>query len=220
MRLKIDTIIFDLDGTLIDPRKDFLNSLNQAMIKFGLEPFSDLQDISRFLGPGITYLIDTILPPERISEAQDFVNCYRAIYNEHCLDETRLYGGVRETLPLLNGIKLAVTTNKPGPVARKILAGLGIIHYFSVVVGGEEVGNLKPNPEPIELTLKRLGAGRPTTMIVGDSYCDILAGKAAGIITCGAAYGFNDRSALEPLNPDFIIADFRQLLDIINKTPD
>lgn len=211
----IETLIFDLDGTLIDPRRDFFKSLNQALVKFDLPPFKDMEQIRPFLGPGAAYLIDTILPPERISEAQDFIDCYRSIYREHCLDETTLYPGVRETLPLIKGRKMAIATNKPGYIARQILDGLDVSGYFPLIIGGEEIDRPKPDPEMIEITLERLGAGRESAMIVGDSYCDIESGQAAGLRTCGAAYGFNDRSVLEPLNPDYMIDHFSQLMEII-----
>jgi phosphoglycolate phosphatase len=110
---------------------------------------------------------------------------------------------------------MAVATNKPGYLARYILDGFGIHGYFPLVIGGEEVVNPKPDPEILNIVIDKLDADRKTTMIVGDSYCDVESGQAAGLITCGAAYGFNDRSVLEPLEPDYIIDSIEELLDII-----
>jgi phosphoglycolate phosphatase len=215
MRKMMKSLIFDLDGTLIDPRKDFFKSLNQALSEFELEPFRDIRQIDRFLGPGAAYMVNTILPPERMSEAGDFIERYRLIYRSHCLDETTLYPGVAETLKRIEGRRLAVATNKPGYIARQIMVGLGIASYFPLVVGGEDVVNPKPDPEILEITLKRLGADRNSTMIIGDSYCDIESGRAAGIATCAVAYGFNDRAVLEPLRPDYLIDSFPQILEVI-----
>ncbi|MFC2075645.1 HAD family hydrolase [candidate division KSB1 bacterium] len=211
----IETLIFDLDGTLIDPRRDFFNSLNRAMVDFDLEPFQKMAQVGRFLGPGVAYMVNTVLPEERQHEAPRFIEHYRSIYREHCLDETTLYSGVLETLPRIEGRKMAIATNKPGYLARHILDGFEIGSYFPLIVSPDDVAKPKPDPEIIELSLHRLDARRETTMIIGDSYCDIESGQAARLVTCGAAYGFNDRSVLEPLKPDYLIDRFEQLLDII-----
>ena len=107
-----------------------------------------------------------------------------------------------------------MATNKPLNLTEKILDGLNITDYFKKVVGGDGVQNKKPAPEAIEIILKELNASPKEAVFIGDSKIDIEAGKKAGVITIGTAYGFRGRQELEEAGADVIIADIKELISL------
>ncbi|GAB4483618.1 MAG: HAD family hydrolase [Thermodesulfovibrionales bacterium] len=206
-------IIFDLDGTLVDSSTDIANAVNYATGPYGLAPLSVTETIG-LIGEGLTRLIEKILGPGRMHLHAEVMRRFLEHYEAHLADSTHAYPGVPETLGLLPGCRKAVVSNKRERFSRKLLAELGLLHFFDLVVGSDSVPERKPSPLPLQHAMRVLGAGPAHTAIVGDSVYDMEAGRAAGIRTIAVTYGYHDRSRL--VGADILIDDFRQLESIFD----
>jgi phosphoglycolate phosphatase len=209
-------IIFDLDGTLIDSVPDLTRAVNVALTGIGRPP-KQANEIAGYVGNGVRVLLERSFgegtPEETLGKAQKL---FEKHYEAHCLDHTRIYPGVKETLAHLASKPKAVVTNKPEGFTRKILEGLGLAGEFKIVLGGDSTPIRKPRPEPLWEAARRLGARPEDTLVVGDSPIDVKAGKAAGMMTCAVSYGLARREILESEKPDRVIDRFSQLKDIIH----
>lgn len=184
--------ILDLDGTLLDTLDDLAASVNAALAAVGLPP-RGREEVRRFVGEGTRLLVERAIAPHD-ALLEPALAAWWAHYEEHCLDRTAPYPGVREVLAGA-GRTLAVHTNKPGRLARKILAGLGLLDRFAVVLGGDEAPR-KPDPEGSLGIVARLGARREDTVFVGDSRVDVENARAAGLVHVGVTWGFRPRAEL------------------------
>jgi phosphoglycolate phosphatase len=209
------TIFFDLDGTLIDSRKDIANSVNLTRADYGLPPLS-LDSITGMVGNGVRQLLLRAMP-EHEAEIEALLENNRRHYTAHPVVHTTMYPGVPEALKALKemGCRMAVTSNKTSSLIPRILEGLGILHYFDVTVGGGDVLVLKPDPGLLYLAAERMGVQvRPTDWVVGDHYTDLEVGRHAGVQVCHCAYGFG--------NPreerfDLRVKDLRDFADALRK---
>lgn len=185
-------VIFDLDGTLIDSRRDLATAVNLTRADLGLAPL-EVDRVVGFVGEGVRRLLSRALPecPERLEEALALNHRH---YCAHLLDSTRLYPGVAAALTALRtrGIPLAVVTNKPRAFTDLILAGLGVAGQFQAVVGGGDCPRLKPDPEPLLLALAACGGSAGASWMVGDHFTDLEAGRRAGMKRCYCRFGFGD----------------------------
>ncbi|HRR33311.1 MAG TPA: HAD-IA family hydrolase [Kiritimatiellia bacterium] len=187
------TLLFDLDGTLIDSRADLACAVNLTRQDFGLPPKS-VAEVVACVGEGVRVLIERAIP-ERPDLWEAMLVRQRVHYVEHCLEQTVLYPGVAETLGALkaDGWHLAVVTNKPSFVTHPILAGLGIAKYFGAVVGGGDSPTLKPDPAPLRLAAEQMGVTLDADdWMVGDNFTDLAAGRNAGIRRCFCRFGFGE----------------------------
>ncbi len=177
--------IFDLDGTLVDSVEDLAASVNHALGVVGL-PRRDLDEIRGFVGEGARVLLERAVAP-RADLVEPALAAWREHYEDHCLDRTRLYPGIA-TLVAGAGRTLAVHTNKPGALARKILDGLGLRSRFALVLGGDEAPR-KPDPAGVRLIQARVGAAPEETVFVGDSLVDLATARAAGVRHVAVTWG-------------------------------
>jgi phosphoglycolate phosphatase len=216
LRLTVEAILFDLDGTLIDSKKDLALSIHQLQKTYGCPPSSDAE-IARFIGDGVVKLVERAIGPREPAELERAVELFKAHYRLHALDHTTAYPAVAETLAHFEKKKLAVVTNKPVRISIRILEGLGLGGFFPVVVGGDSASRKKPHPEPILQAIRLLGSPNPRkVLIVGDGFQDVVAGRAAGILTCGIPSRIGDRALLAKSEPDFTARSIQELTRIIN----
>jgi 2-phosphoglycolate phosphatase len=205
----ISLLIFDLDGTLIDSKKDIAVSLNAALEQEGFAPLSE-KTVQDLVGRGAQRLVmEALGNPTGEQLGRVFLNFWNH-YDAHCLDRTSLYPGVREFLESCTDIPMAVVTNKPELFSRKILQGLGVASRFRWLIGGDTLGVQKPDPRVLDPIFAELG-GKPEALIVGDSEIDIDCGRDAGLWTCAVTYGFRGREELLALKPDFLIDRIEEL---------
>jgi phosphoglycolate phosphatase len=209
-----ELIIFDMDGTLIDPRIDVANALNVTLIQLDLAPLS-YKEIFGLIRDGMRDLMERVLPPSHQDRIETAITLYRSHYDNHLLDNTTLYPSVRETLEELASLKKAVVSNKREKPVRAILKGFNLPHHFEMVLGGDSIGERKPAPHAILKVLDYFDVSLSNALIVGDSPEDIQAGHAAGIRTCGVTYGYRSRESLVDEKPDYLIDDLRLLLEIV-----
>jgi phosphoglycolate phosphatase len=184
--------IFDLDGTLVDSVEDLAASVNHALRAVGLPPRS-LEEIRGFVGEGARLLVERAVAP-RAELLEPALAAWWTHYEAHCLDRTRPYPGVGALLAGA-GRALAVHTNKPGALARRILEGLGLLGHFAVVLGGDEAPR-KPDPAGVRLIQARVGAGPDETVFVGDSRIDLATARAAGVRMVAVTWGLVPREEL------------------------
>src|ERR671923_916494 len=142
----VRALIFDLDGTLIDSKKDLIRSVNAMLVEMGREPLHE-DTVSSYIGHGAPRLVARALGNGATEEECDrALKFFLAHYDEHKLDSTCAYPGVAEALEELSDFPMAVLTNKPVRVSRKILEGLGLANYFRAVYGGERFLEEKTHP--------------------------------------------------------------------------
>ena len=212
---KIQLLIFDLDGTLVDSEEDLTASVNAVRLQMGFE-LLPRKTICSFVGNGVTTLIQRSMGSSASSEdVQKAVDLFLAYYRLHMLDHTIAYAGVRETLEELKGRKLAILTNKPVRFSRDLVGGLGIASYFSFIYGGDSFEQKKPAPVGVVKLMNDTGFSETQTMIIGDSDTDVLTGRNAGVLSCGVTYGIGSHT-LESTPPDLKIGDLRELVPLLN----
>lgn len=208
-------LVLDLDGTLVDSSADIASALNAALqqLRPGCAPIP-LERVLGFVGEGARLLIERALAHARLVLPVDQVLAvYLDRYRERLLDTTRLYAGVEQALATLaaDGVGLAVLTNKPGELAREILAGLGVAERFARIKGAGDVSARKPDPAGLRALLDELGVGAPQAWMVGDAVTDVHTARAAGVRVAGAGWGFQPE-ALRAAAPDRILDEPRELV--------
>lgn len=194
-------VIFDLDGTLADTRADLASAVNRTRVRLGLDPVS-FESVVEAVGNGVMKLLERTIPELPEMTLHDKRAVWMEEYMAHLLDQTRLYPGVEETLKKLYaaGWRLAVLSNKPDSATKKIIEGLGIAGYFSLVQGGSADIPLKPDPAAVEFAIRESGytGVRSSVWMVGDNYTDLESARRAGISRCFCEFGFGHAKAETP----------------------
>jgi phosphoglycolate phosphatase len=220
VKRRMDLVIFDLDGTLIDSKRDLACAVNAARAHRGMEPL-DNETVFSYVGEGAPVLIRRALGPGTTDDqAQDALAFFLEFYNNHMIDHTVLYPGVAETLDRLSaaGVKMAVLTNKPVRMSRAIVDALGVSQYFECVYGGNSFEQKKPHPMGIAALLAECATDPGRAIMVGDSAVDIRTARNANVMSCGVTYGFQPETlAAEP--PDLLFDRIEQLADWIIARP-
>lgn len=212
--ISVDAIFFDVDGTLVDARKDIVNAVNYAMRRLGLKarPF---ELVVSYIGTGVKDLIEKSLGADKSEFAEEGVKLFSDYYVKHPTDEAKLYPHVRETLDYFRTKRKFILTNRYSRFADAALSGLGIRQYFEEIIGGDDENCLKPSACVLNNLLPGLKLKKAECIIVGDMAIDIMTGKNSGIATCWVSYGLDKREDIEPLKPDYMIDDIAELKTII-----
>ncbi|MFB2552905.1 HAD-IA family hydrolase [Ensifer soli] len=208
------TLVFDLDGTLVDSVPDLAGSLDQLMAEKGLDAFG-IDATRRLIGHGIPNLVRKALEQRGVdvgdtAPATD-VKRFTEIYSGRLSRETRPYPDVEDVLGRLRaeGWALAVCTNKLERYARAILADLGLADLFAVVSGPDTFGVGKPDPRHLTETIAAAGGAAPA-IFVGDSEVDVATAKAAKVPVVAVSYGYT-KTPLDSLDPEALIDGFDAL---------
>lgn len=223
---KYDLICFDLDGTLVDSTADIRAALVHALAAV---PPADARLDEHALGcAGLGLPLDEFFalarpaphPCSNLDGRRRFVTAYREHYHAHLLERTRPFDGVATTLAMVKplreaGLRTAVATTKKTLTAERVIAGLELGYYFDLVLGTDEPMPHKPAPDLLIECARRLGRDPRRGLMVGDTERDVLAGRAAGMQTCGVTYGVLGADGLTPHAPDFLIDRFEQVLALI-----
>ena len=212
------TIVFDLDGTLVDSVPDLAGSLDALMAEKGLAPIG-VEQTRTLIGHGIPNLVRRGLAErgvawEATAGAAD-VKRFTEIYGARVSLETRPYPGVESVLTALQaqGWRMGVCTNKMERLARAIVDDLGLARFFAVVAGPDTFKVGKPDPRHLTETARAAGGGEPV-IFVGDSEVDIATGKAAGVPVIAMTYGYT-KTPLDELGADRLIGSFAELPEAI-----
>jgi phosphoglycolate phosphatase len=211
----ITNIIFDVDGTLVDSKRDIAAAQHWVLAQLGVHSYKP-EDLYPLIGKPLTQTFATLLPPalhHRIAEASDL---YKAHYPPRALDTTTLFPGVRDTIATLRsrGINLATATTKLSAGTRRVLTHFGIAEHFAQIQGSDDMP-FKPDPFIITKILTDQSWEKANTLMVGDTDNDIEAGKRAGVHTCGVTYGSLSGEQIRNLKPDFVIDSLPELLKML-----
>src|SRR5215467_1773404 len=194
---RIHVVIFDLDGTLIDSKRDLIRSVNAMLVEMGRQELHE-DTISGYIGHGAPQLVARALGNGAASEEHErALKFFLGYYEDHKMDATRAYPGVVEALENLCRFSMAVLTNKPVRVSVRILEGLGLAKYFRAVYGGNSFETKKPDPLGAKKILEELKAAPAEALMVGDSAVDVETARNAGTLAAVVNYGFGtyDREA-------------------------
>jgi phosphoglycolate phosphatase len=211
-------LVFDLDGTLVDSARDLAASVNETLARLGPgTPPLPLETVRAFVGNGAGQLVERSLAQAGLAVSREealavFLDCYRT----RLLDTTRPYPGVIEGLDRLSGRTLAVLSNKPGDMSRRILTELGLASRFARVCGGGDFPERKPDPGGLLSLVRDLGASRAEALMVGDSPIDVRTARNAGVRVAGVRYGL-DPAGLETDPPDLLVDSLVELADRLDR---
>jgi len=212
-------IAFDLDGTLIDSRRDLAQSANQLITELGGAPLPE-DAIGRMVGEGAALLVRRALTAAGLGDGPGGLSRFLEIYDCRLLNHTRAYDGIAEVVRgARRHARVAVLTNKPAGPSERILSGLGLLNLFDEVVGGDGPLPRKPDPAGLLAMMDRAGATAPNTLLVGDSVIDHETARRASSRCCLAAYGFGYETfpAAQLTGEEWIAADPAQLAGIIER---
>lgn len=210
--MNINTILFDLDGTLIDTNELIISSFLHTLNKFYPGQYQR-EDVFPFMGPTLHETFSGI-DQERVQELIDTYREYNISNHDLLVKE---FEGVFETVQWLKqeGYKLGIVTTKMSNVVMMGLKLTKLDQFFDVIVAIDHVTNPKPHPEPIEKALQQLDAKPEEALMVGDNHHDIVGGKNAGTKTAGVAWSAKGRKHLAKYEPDFMLEKMSDLRGIL-----
>jgi len=210
----IDTLLFDLDGTLVDSNELILDTLVKTFeIHFPKLSFSRIELI-QMMGPPLSETFGK--HTEDLALIETMIQTYRTVYKSQEFDYITIYPHVIDALKRFKaaGFHIGIVTTKFKVSAMPSIRHFGIDQYIDVVIGLDDVINHKPHPEPIYKALDQFS--HQGAVMIGDSPADLLAGINANILTCGVDWSYKKHELLA-LKPDFWLKDFADLFEMISK---
>lgn len=219
--MQANTIIFDLDGTLVDTAPDLTLALNHVLAHEGRPPVHGTQ-VRGLVGRGARVLIEEAMAMTGEAVSRDrlgaLLDLFVEYYGHNIARESVVFPGVRQTLQSFSrdGLLMGVATNKYEGLSRQLLEALDLQQHFPVVVGGDTLNVRKPDPEHLLEVVRRLGGDPRRALMVGDSTADIDAAKAAGMRSVAVSFGYPNAPVSE-MGADAIIDSFRDLEDVASE---
>ncbi|MFH1390551.1 MAG: HAD-IA family hydrolase [Candidatus Margulisiibacteriota bacterium] len=213
MKLPIDLLLFDFDGTLTNSLPTAVKAI-QLMLKELNLPDKTIEEINPHIGFGETALVSGSIgsrDPALVEKAKE--SYFR--HARELAEEISLYPHIRDVLEFFKDKKMIIVSNKRDMLIRHILRLQNLAHYFSSVLGGDSASCLKPDPCAILEKLGKYQVEKSKAILVGDMTIDVETGKNAGIHTCAVTYGFDDKAKLAAAKPDFLIDDLLELKNLI-----
>ncbi|MFL5942316.1 MAG: HAD family hydrolase [Gaiellaceae bacterium] len=211
--MRFDTVLFDLDGTVVDSGAIILASMRHATREVLGRDYSDEELLQAVGGPGLEAQMSALAP----EHVERLVDVYRA-HNEPLHDDLEACVGMEDVLVRLRGEgrRLGIVTAKRRTTVELAFDRVPLGHLFETIVGGDETERHKPDPEPLLLAAERLGADPAGTAYVGDSPFDVRAAKAAGMFAVAVTWGrIHERARLEAEEPDAIVDEAEELLGVL-----
>lgn len=215
------TVVFDLDGTLVDTAPDLVRALNETLDLEGL-PHLKLPVVRGMVGQGARVLIERAAALSGVSFSNDrldqltraFIEFYRADIARH----SEIFPGAAEALDSLAalGAKLAVCTNKRTDLSVQLLEALGFAERFSAIVGADAVADRKPHPDHYRAAVTRAGGVVRRSLMVGDTAADVAAARGAGAPVAVVAFGYSDGGA-EKLGADALLHRYSELMQVTRR---
>ncbi len=215
------TIVFDLDGTLVDTAPDLVRALNETLDLDGL-PHMKLETVRTLVGRGARTLIEraaglsgVTYSGERLDKlTKEFIDFYRA----DIARASKPFPGATDALNALAalGAKVAVCTNKRTDLSVQLLQALGMAELFSAIVGADAVADKKPHPDHYRAAVSRAGGVSRRSLMVGDTIADVAAARAAGAPSIVVTFGYSDVAA-ESLGADVLLRHFSDLTPICRR---
>ncbi|TFU06208.1 phosphoglycolate phosphatase [Polymorphobacter arshaanensis] len=216
------TLVFDLDGTLVDTSADLCASLNHVLRRYA-RPEVDPDTVRHLVGHGARALIQRGLAlageddPALVEEAVPYFLRY---YADHIADGSQPYAGVEAALDELAdaGVVTAVCTNKPEALARRLIGAMGWDRRFAAILGGDSLSVRKPDAAHVLGTIEAAGGAADSSVFVGDSSVDVAAARAARVPVVVVSFGFADIAPAD-LGADAVIDHYDALLPLLRRRP-
>jgi phosphoglycolate phosphatase len=211
----VRTVVFDLDGTLVDTAPDLINALNFVLDREGM-PAVPLKSARMLIGAGVRKLLERGLEVDgRHASVEDITRLtddFIEYYAAHIADASRPFDGLESALDDLEarGYRFAVCTNKLEWLSKLLLDRLGLSARFAAICGADTFGVAKPDPAILQQTVARAGGQLSTTIMVGDAGPDIGVARRAGIPVIGVEFGYTD-VPIADLKPDQLIGHMSEL---------
>ncbi|MFC0241167.1 HAD-IA family hydrolase [Rhodopseudomonas telluris] len=217
----VRTVVFDLDGTLIDTAPDLINALNYILVREGM-PAVPLAKARNMIGQGARRLLERgleldgrVISPDDVNRlAVDFIDYYAA----NIAVESRPFEGLEATLDHLSGqgYQFAVCTNKLEWLSKLLLDQLGLSSRFAAICGADTFGAAKPDPTILRETVAKAGGSLAATVMVGDAGPDVGVARRAGVPVIGVEFGYTEVPIAE-LNPDVVVGHMRDLPQAVTR---
>lgn len=222
------TIIWDLDGTLMDTLQDLMDSVNHALGKHGM-PVRTYQEIRNFLGNGVKRLLELSVPDGLENPLFDEVFAdFKSHYIQHCQDKTGLYDGIADTLKELKkrGIRMAIVSNKLQPGVTELVESkvrtvgksdaICLKDYMDVAIGERPDMARKPAADMVNKAFEEMGIDKSNAVYIGDSEVDLATARNSGLPCISVLWGFRDRDFLEQQGAKMFAEKPLQILDFID----
>jgi phosphoglycolate phosphatase len=211
----VRTVVFDLDGTLVDTAPDLISALNFVLDREGLPPVP-LKSARTLIGAGVRRLLERGLEVDgrhaSVEDINRLTDDFIEYYAAHIADASRPFDGLESALDDLEGkgYRFAVCTNKLEWLSKLLLNRLGMSARFAAICGADTFGVAKPDPAILQQTVARAGGQLSTAIMVGDAGPDIGVARRAGIPVIGVEFGYTD-VPIADLKPDRLIGHMREL---------
>lgn len=214
--MRVSTVLFDLDGTLVDSLLDLTDAVNAALEGFERPKLSS-DKVERLIGKGLRNLVQRALESDSLDDLERGVKLFEAYNRDHIIDNSRLYPGMLGLLESCKyaGLKMVVISNKNEELCRLITAELGIDRMFELIVGGDTFGSMKPSPVPLLRVMEQLNSTPDATLMIGDSCNDIQAGTSASVRTIGCSWGYGGEGEL--FDADFVVSTTDELKELLTR---
>ncbi len=215
--MTIQTLLFDLDGTLTDPAESITKSIQFALKKLN-RPVPEKHELLWCIGPPLKQSFLTLLNTGIQEEAEEAVTLYRSSYREICTTENQLYLHITDLLVKLNTNRatLFIATSKPHFFAEKIIEHFNIKDYFQNIYGSKLNGELAEKPDLIRHILKTENIDPSTTLMVGDRRYDIEGALANQMKSVGVTWGYGSEQELKDAGADYLVHSPMEILELIN----
>lgn len=210
----IKALLFDFDGTLLNTNELIVQTFMHVLEKYFPGQFQP-EDCLEFIGPSLKETFEELDP----ENAEEMIAEYRKWNHEHHDELVKEYEGVLPALEKLHemNIPMAIVSTKMRATIARGLQIMNADRFFKVIVGIDDVQNVKPDPEPINLALKQLGVEKEEAIMIGDNYHDILAGKNAGVKTAGVSWAIKGEEFLKSFEPDYMLKTLSDLVEIVKE---
>lgn len=218
--MSLRLVVFDLDGTLVESKRDLADAINDLLAELGSPPLAE-DSVALMVGDGARQLVRRALAATGLDvETPGALERFLRLYDERLLRHTRPYAGTQEMLARCAGrARLAVLTNKPTSATLRILRGLGLRDFFDGIIGGDTRFGRKPDPAGLQALVADAGTRAADTLLVGDSHVDVATARRARTRLCLARFGFGPVPAnVEPT--DFAIDTPAELIDVVERLAD
>lgn len=211
----IKTVIFDLDGTLVDSSKDIASAVNFVRAKFSLAPLTVTQVVAA-VGHGVAELMSATIPENVSATKEELKDMIIDYYSKNLVVETVTYPGIRPLIEeLCLNYDLAIASNKPLELSRRALHELGLHNAFLKITGPETTGAGKPDTGMLRDIAEHFGNKPEEMVMVGDSPVDIEAAKNFGCRAFAVTWGYNTKETLKNCHPDRVINTPSEMIDYL-----
>jgi len=211
---KVELVIFDLDGTLLDTAPDLYKALRDTLFEYGKKP-PTFEEFKKYIGGGAYGFLEPFLPEDKLEEA--LLKLRKHYLEKYLCVETKPFKGIEDTLKALKdkGIKLAVATNKITEGALRVLEKTNLLNYFELVVGRDLPPAHKPAAEHLLYISEKLGAVPGRSIMVGDRSDDVIAALKGGFISAYALWGYAEENM--PAHPHAYLREPYEILPLIER---